>query len=321
MILAGGASVISRFHPIIQVEVTKTPSTLPHGYSRFSVAGGINNIFIPAERHDALVRRTSRNGLASSINLLHRIRIGSTSRNAAPHARHVIRFFGLNLEDLSVNHDKVLAWPIDADLNPYTALQKYWSQRCRRPLARPSLYQLLRLAHALARGSLFPPAARNFRLFDDLEYVRNRGGTKVVWTMQSFHSYDALHPALDAAFGAVLFPVSMRSSASALSAYLSRLSVSTRFTMSLPPSFLTATVATSIPRTPAMLLNLSAFPQQLKSFCSSAPFVPIKMLLIWSARSAKFSARTFSFISSREPISHALPLTSPTKRPSTGASS
>lgn len=54
MILAGGASVISRFRPIIQVEVTRTPSTLPDGYSRFSIAGGINNIFIPAERYDSM---------------------------------------------------------------------------------------------------------------------------------------------------------------------------------------------------------------------------------------------------------------------------
>jgi FkbM family methyltransferase len=60
MILEGGESAIARFRPIIQVEVTKTRSNLPPGYSRFSVPrskskpNSMNNVFIPLERVDAL---------------------------------------------------------------------------------------------------------------------------------------------------------------------------------------------------------------------------------------------------------------------------
>lgn len=54
MILEGGADAIARFRPIIQVEVTKTPSRLPQGYLRFSVTKGINNLFVPSERGDAI---------------------------------------------------------------------------------------------------------------------------------------------------------------------------------------------------------------------------------------------------------------------------
>lgn len=54
MILEGGAQAIARFRPIIQVEVTKTSSTLPPGYRRFSVPAGINHLFIPSERVNAI---------------------------------------------------------------------------------------------------------------------------------------------------------------------------------------------------------------------------------------------------------------------------
>jgi FkbM family methyltransferase len=54
LILEGGAEVIGRFRPIIQVEVNKRDSNLPQGYSRFSVPRGINNLFIPSERTDAI---------------------------------------------------------------------------------------------------------------------------------------------------------------------------------------------------------------------------------------------------------------------------
>jgi hypothetical protein len=54
MILAGGAAVIAQFRPIIQVEVTLIHSDLPDGYLRFSSPGGINNLFIPSERAEAV---------------------------------------------------------------------------------------------------------------------------------------------------------------------------------------------------------------------------------------------------------------------------
>jgi FkbM family methyltransferase len=54
MILEGGAQAIARFRPIIQVEVTKTRSNTPPGYRSFFVPKGINNIFIPSERINAL---------------------------------------------------------------------------------------------------------------------------------------------------------------------------------------------------------------------------------------------------------------------------
>jgi FkbM family methyltransferase len=54
MILDGGAVSIERFQPIIQVEVTKTRSKLPHGYRRFSATNGINNVFIPSARLNAI---------------------------------------------------------------------------------------------------------------------------------------------------------------------------------------------------------------------------------------------------------------------------
>lgn len=54
MILEGGAASIKRFRPIIQVEVTKSRSNLPHAYRRFSVPNGVNNVFIPSERLDAI---------------------------------------------------------------------------------------------------------------------------------------------------------------------------------------------------------------------------------------------------------------------------
>ena len=54
MILEGGTEAIARFRPIIQVEVTQAVSRLPRGYCRFSVSKGVNNIFAPAERADAI---------------------------------------------------------------------------------------------------------------------------------------------------------------------------------------------------------------------------------------------------------------------------
>jgi FkbM family methyltransferase len=54
LILDGGAASIERFRPIIQVEVTITRCHLPHGYRRFSVPKGFNNLFIPSERPNAI---------------------------------------------------------------------------------------------------------------------------------------------------------------------------------------------------------------------------------------------------------------------------
>jgi FkbM family methyltransferase len=54
VILDGGAACIARFRPIIQVEVTKTQSSLPDRYRRFSVPKGVNNVFIPSERIEAI---------------------------------------------------------------------------------------------------------------------------------------------------------------------------------------------------------------------------------------------------------------------------
>jgi hypothetical protein len=54
LILDGGAASIERFRPIIQVEVAITRSHIPHGYRRFSVPNGINNVFIPSERLNAV---------------------------------------------------------------------------------------------------------------------------------------------------------------------------------------------------------------------------------------------------------------------------
>jgi FkbM family methyltransferase len=49
-VLDGGREAISRFRPIVQVEVTKGDSSLGLNYRRFTAAKSINNLFIPAEK-------------------------------------------------------------------------------------------------------------------------------------------------------------------------------------------------------------------------------------------------------------------------------
>lgn len=48
-VLEGGQEAISRFRPIVQVEVTIADSTLSMNYRRFSAPNSMNNVFIPAE--------------------------------------------------------------------------------------------------------------------------------------------------------------------------------------------------------------------------------------------------------------------------------
>ncbi len=53
-ILRGGAKTISRYRPIIQVEITKADSSLSFDYRRFAAAGSPNNMLIPAENNRAI---------------------------------------------------------------------------------------------------------------------------------------------------------------------------------------------------------------------------------------------------------------------------
>lgn len=53
-ILEGAQSAISRFRPIIQVEVTITQSSLGLDYRRFAAPKSLNNIFIPVENKTAV---------------------------------------------------------------------------------------------------------------------------------------------------------------------------------------------------------------------------------------------------------------------------
>jgi len=58
-ILDGGVQTISRFRPIVQVEVTKRASTLGLNYRRFSAPGSPNNVFIPAENEKGIETATA----------------------------------------------------------------------------------------------------------------------------------------------------------------------------------------------------------------------------------------------------------------------
>jgi FkbM family methyltransferase len=53
-VLEGGEEAISRFRPIVQVEVTMGESSLGRNYRRFGVRDGINHLFIPAENTNAI---------------------------------------------------------------------------------------------------------------------------------------------------------------------------------------------------------------------------------------------------------------------------
>ncbi|MGA9390304.1 MAG: FkbM family methyltransferase [Candidatus Sulfotelmatobacter sp.] len=53
-VLEGAQEAISRFRPIVQVEVTIGESTLSSNYRRFSAPGSMNNVFIPAENATAV---------------------------------------------------------------------------------------------------------------------------------------------------------------------------------------------------------------------------------------------------------------------------
>jgi FkbM family methyltransferase len=53
-ILEGGQNAISRFRPIIQVEITITKSSLGLNYRRFAAPKSLNNVFIPAENKKAV---------------------------------------------------------------------------------------------------------------------------------------------------------------------------------------------------------------------------------------------------------------------------
>jgi FkbM family methyltransferase len=53
-VLAGGQEAISRFRPIVQVEVTLGDSSLGLNYRRFAAPKSINHLFIPAENAKAV---------------------------------------------------------------------------------------------------------------------------------------------------------------------------------------------------------------------------------------------------------------------------
>lgn len=53
-ILQGGAAVLAKFRPIVQVETTKNETRLPDGYRRFHANGSPNDVFIPKEADAAI---------------------------------------------------------------------------------------------------------------------------------------------------------------------------------------------------------------------------------------------------------------------------
>ena len=57
-VLAGGQEAISRFRPIVQVEVTLSDSSLSLNYFRFAAPNSMNNVFIPAENAKAIETAT-----------------------------------------------------------------------------------------------------------------------------------------------------------------------------------------------------------------------------------------------------------------------
>lgn len=58
-VLEGGEEAISRFRPIVQVEVTICESNLGSNYRRFAAPSSINNLFIPAENSKAIEMATT----------------------------------------------------------------------------------------------------------------------------------------------------------------------------------------------------------------------------------------------------------------------
>ncbi len=53
-VIAGGIRTISKFRPIIQVEGTKSGSSLPADYRRFAAHGSANEVFVPSENKTAV---------------------------------------------------------------------------------------------------------------------------------------------------------------------------------------------------------------------------------------------------------------------------
>jgi len=53
-VLEGGQQAIRQFRPIVQVEVTLGESRLSIGYRRFTAPKSMNNVFIPAEKENAV---------------------------------------------------------------------------------------------------------------------------------------------------------------------------------------------------------------------------------------------------------------------------
>lgn len=57
-VLEGAQETVSRFRPIVQVEVTICESTLGSNYRRFAAPGSMNHVFIPAEKAKAIETAT-----------------------------------------------------------------------------------------------------------------------------------------------------------------------------------------------------------------------------------------------------------------------
>lgn len=100
----------------------------------------------------------------------------------------------------------VLAWPIDANRNPYTALLYKnigpgisvdpWPGHL---FTKYSVWHMHWPEALLNIRNPFHAATKVSGLFAALQYMRLRG-TKVIWTMHNFRSHDALHPALERRF-------------------------------------------------------------------------------------------------------------------------
>jgi beta-1,4-mannosyltransferase len=104
------------------------------------------------------------------------------------------------------NKMRVLAWPIDTGLNPYTSLlyenlrsvadvdewpgnplRKYLVWHMHWPDA---LLNIANTSHAMYKVS---------GMFAAIDFLRWRG-TKIIWTMHNFASHEALHPRIEALF-------------------------------------------------------------------------------------------------------------------------
>jgi beta-1,4-mannosyltransferase len=98
---------------------------------------------------------------------------------------------------------RVLAWPIDTGLNPYTTLL-YESVRSTanveewpgNPLKKYAVWHMHWPDALLNIRNPLHAACKVSGMFAAADYVRMRG-TKIIWTMHNFHSHEALHPALE----------------------------------------------------------------------------------------------------------------------------